>query len=84
MDDPLVIVNAAIDQHTKMIKQMKGVPGVFPISLLLVLNVTWEDLMILVPLISKRLYYRFSACSSPCVKCWNIKLICFMRPCTMS
>ncbi|XP_038970433.1 S-adenosyl-L-methionine-dependent tRNA 4-demethylwyosine synthase-like [Phoenix dactylifera] len=28
MDDPLVIVNAAIDQHTKMIKQMKGVPGV--------------------------------------------------------
>ncbi|EHA8587403.1 S-adenosyl-L-methionine-dependent tRNA 4-demethylwyosine synthase [Cocos nucifera] len=28
MDDPLVIVNAAIDQHTKMIKQMKGVPVV--------------------------------------------------------
>ncbi|KAI0497629.1 hypothetical protein KFK09_020861 [Dendrobium nobile] len=28
MDDPLVIVDAAIDQHTKMIKQMKGVPGV--------------------------------------------------------
>jgi hypothetical protein len=28
MDDPLVIVNAAIDQHTKMVKQMKGVPGV--------------------------------------------------------
>ncbi|KAK1323841.1 hypothetical protein QJS10_CPA02g01135 [Acorus calamus] len=28
MDDPLEIVNAAIDQHTKMIKQMKGVPGV--------------------------------------------------------
>ncbi|XXG45624.1 hypothetical protein AAC387_Pa02g0663 [Persea americana] len=30
MDDPLEIVNAAIDQHTKMIKQMKGVPGVKP------------------------------------------------------
>lgn len=29
MDDPLEIVNAAIDQHTKMIKQMKGVPGGF-------------------------------------------------------
>ncbi|KAL5558052.1 hypothetical protein UlMin_034263 [Ulmus minor] len=28
MDDPLEIVNSAIDQHTKMIKQMKGVPGV--------------------------------------------------------
>ncbi|KAF5182037.1 S-adenosyl-l-methionine-dependent trna 4-demethylwyosine synthase [Thalictrum thalictroides] len=28
MDDPLVIVNTAIDEHTKMIKQMKGVPGV--------------------------------------------------------
>ncbi|KAK2660526.1 hypothetical protein Ddye_007059 [Dipteronia dyeriana] len=28
MDDPLVIVNTAIDLHTKMIKQMKGVPGV--------------------------------------------------------
>ncbi|KAK1256732.1 hypothetical protein QJS04_geneDACA024040 [Acorus gramineus] len=28
MDDPLEIVNAAIDQHRKMIKQMKGVPGV--------------------------------------------------------
>ncbi|XP_058069030.1 S-adenosyl-L-methionine-dependent tRNA 4-demethylwyosine synthase [Magnolia sinica] len=28
MDDPLEIVNAAIDQHTRMIKQMKGVPGV--------------------------------------------------------
>lgn len=27
MDDPLVIVNSAIDLHTKMIKQMKGVPG---------------------------------------------------------
>jgi wyosine [tRNA(Phe)-imidazoG37] synthetase (radical SAM superfamily) len=27
MDDPLDIVNAAIDQHTKMVKQMKGVPG---------------------------------------------------------
>lgn len=29
MDDPLVIVNTAIDLHTKMIKQMKGVPGMF-------------------------------------------------------
>lgn len=29
MDDPVEIVNAAIDQHTKMIKQMKGVPGGF-------------------------------------------------------
>ncbi|XAR64120.1 tRNA 4-demethylwyosine synthase (AdoMet-dependent) [Bertholletia excelsa] len=28
MDDPLDIVNSAIDLHTKMIKQMKGVPGV--------------------------------------------------------
>ncbi|XP_050212642.1 S-adenosyl-L-methionine-dependent tRNA 4-demethylwyosine synthase [Mercurialis annua] len=28
MDDPLEIVNSAIDQHMKMIKQMKGVPGV--------------------------------------------------------
>jgi tRNA wybutosine-synthesizing protein 1 len=27
MDDPLDIVNAALDQHVKMIKQMKGVPG---------------------------------------------------------
>lgn len=27
MDDPLEIVNSAIDLHTKMIKQMKGVPG---------------------------------------------------------
>ncbi|KAF6136260.1 hypothetical protein GIB67_042745 [Kingdonia uniflora] len=30
MDDPLEIVNSAIEQHTKMIKQMKGVPGVKP------------------------------------------------------
>ncbi|KAF8768938.1 hypothetical protein HU200_007078 [Digitaria exilis] len=30
MDEPLDIVNAAIDQHTKMVKQMKGVPGVKP------------------------------------------------------
>ncbi|CAD6214826.1 unnamed protein product [Miscanthus lutarioriparius] len=30
MDDPLDIVNAAIDQHTKMVKQMKGLPGVKP------------------------------------------------------
>ncbi|XP_047982697.1 S-adenosyl-L-methionine-dependent tRNA 4-demethylwyosine synthase isoform X2 [Salvia hispanica] len=28
MDDPLVIVDTAIDLHKKMIKQMKGVPGV--------------------------------------------------------
>ncbi|KAK9269807.1 hypothetical protein L1049_025380 [Liquidambar formosana] len=28
MDDPLEIVDSAIDLHTKMIKQMKGVPGV--------------------------------------------------------
>eukprot|EP00252_Welwitschia_mirabilis_P017410 TRINITY_DN3859_c0_g1_i1.p1 TRINITY_DN3859_c0_g1~~TRINITY_DN3859_c0_g1_i1.p1 ORF type:complete len:726 (-),score=97.12 TRINITY_DN3859_c0_g1_i1:406-2583(-) len=28
MDDPLQIVDGAIDQHTRMIKQMKGVPGV--------------------------------------------------------
>lgn len=28
MDDPIEIVEAALDQHTKMIKQMKGVPGV--------------------------------------------------------
>ncbi|KAL8141200.1 LOW QUALITY PROTEIN: hypothetical protein V2J09_007221 [Rumex salicifolius] len=28
MDDPIVIVNTAIELHTKMIKQMKGVPGV--------------------------------------------------------
>lgn len=30
MDDPVDIVNGALDQHTKMIKQMKGVPGVKP------------------------------------------------------
>lgn len=29
MDDPIEIVNTAIDLHTKMIKQMKGVPGLF-------------------------------------------------------
>ncbi|KAA8537631.1 hypothetical protein F0562_027239 [Nyssa sinensis] len=28
MDDPIDIVNSAIDLHTKMIRQMKGVPGV--------------------------------------------------------
>ncbi|CAI0436235.1 unnamed protein product [Linum tenue] len=28
MDDALEIVNSALDQHKKMIKQMKGVPGV--------------------------------------------------------
>ncbi|XP_052202195.1 S-adenosyl-L-methionine-dependent tRNA 4-demethylwyosine synthase isoform X2 [Diospyros lotus] len=28
MDNPLDIVNSAIDLHTKMIKQMRGVPGV--------------------------------------------------------
>ncbi|XP_027094704.1 S-adenosyl-L-methionine-dependent tRNA 4-demethylwyosine synthase-like [Coffea arabica] len=28
MDDPLEIVNTAIELHTKMIRQMKGVPGV--------------------------------------------------------
>ncbi|KAL3505297.1 hypothetical protein ACH5RR_035138 [Cinchona calisaya] len=28
MDDPLEIVDTAIDLHTKMIRQMKGVPGV--------------------------------------------------------
>lgn len=27
MDDPVEIVNTALDLHTKMIKQMKGVPG---------------------------------------------------------
>lgn len=27
MDNPLEIVDVAIDEHTKMIKQMKGVPG---------------------------------------------------------
>ena len=26
MDDPLDIVNTAIDEHRKMVKQMKGVP----------------------------------------------------------
>uniref|UniRef100_A0A453LXD0 tRNA 4-demethylwyosine synthase (AdoMet-dependent) n=1 Tax=Aegilops tauschii subsp. strangulata TaxID=200361 RepID=A0A453LXD0_AEGTS len=30
MDDPLDIVNTAIDEHRKMVKQMKGVPGVKP------------------------------------------------------
>lgn len=29
MDDPIEIVNTAIDLHTNMIKQMKGVPGTF-------------------------------------------------------
>ncbi|CAN1835769.1 S-adenosyl-L-methionine-dependent tRNA 4-demethylwyosine synthase [Linum perenne] len=28
MDDPLEILNSALDQHKQMIKQMKGVPGV--------------------------------------------------------
>ncbi|XP_020206829.1 S-adenosyl-L-methionine-dependent tRNA 4-demethylwyosine synthase [Cajanus cajan] len=28
MDDPIEIINTAIDLHTNMIKQMKGVPGV--------------------------------------------------------
>ncbi|XP_023728568.1 S-adenosyl-L-methionine-dependent tRNA 4-demethylwyosine synthase [Lactuca sativa] len=28
MDDPLMIVNSALEEHKKMIKQMKGVPGV--------------------------------------------------------
>lgn len=27
MDDPVEIVDTAIDLHAKMIKQMKGVPG---------------------------------------------------------
>jgi tRNA wybutosine-synthesizing protein 1 len=27
MDDPIEIVTGALEQHTKMIKQMKGVPG---------------------------------------------------------
>lgn len=31
MDDPVDIVNGALEQHTKMIKQMKGVPGNFVI-----------------------------------------------------
>jgi tRNA wybutosine-synthesizing protein 1 len=30
MDDPIDIVNGAVDAHTRMIKQMKGVPGVKP------------------------------------------------------
>lgn len=29
MDDPLMIVNSALEEHKKMIKQMKGVPGGF-------------------------------------------------------
>lgn len=29
MDDPKEIVKGALDLHTKMIKQMKGVPGSF-------------------------------------------------------
>ncbi|XP_057424172.1 S-adenosyl-L-methionine-dependent tRNA 4-demethylwyosine synthase [Lotus japonicus] len=28
MDDPIEIVNSALDQHRNMVKQMKGVPGV--------------------------------------------------------
>jgi len=27
MDDPMEIVNSAIDLHKNMVKQMKGVPG---------------------------------------------------------
>ena len=34
MDDPLEIVNSAIDLHTNMIKQMKGVPGNLFLSVL--------------------------------------------------
>ncbi|CAM6112611.1 unnamed protein product [Calypogeia fissa] len=30
MDDPIDLVNAALDQHTRMINEMKGVPGVKP------------------------------------------------------
>ena len=30
MDDPLELVEAAISEHCKMVKQMKGVPGVLP------------------------------------------------------
>lgn len=35
MDDPIEIVNTAVDLHTKMIKQMKGVPGEYSIFVLL-------------------------------------------------
>lgn len=35
MDDPIEIVNTAIDLHAKMIKQMKGVPGEYSIFVLL-------------------------------------------------
>lgn len=34
MDDPLEIVNTAIDLHKKMIKQMKGVPGMLLVHFL--------------------------------------------------
>jgi len=30
MDDPLELVEAAVSEHRKMVKQMKGVPGVLP------------------------------------------------------
>ena len=30
MDDPLELVEAAVSEHCKMVKQMKGVPGVLP------------------------------------------------------
>jgi hypothetical protein len=40
MDDPLDIVNAAIDQHTKMVKQMKGVPGAY-ILLYVLIHGSW-------------------------------------------
>lgn len=41
MDDPLEIVNTAIDLHTKMIKQMKGVPGKCHIFVLIIVSL-WD------------------------------------------
>jgi tRNA wybutosine-synthesizing protein 1 len=34
MDDPLELVEAAVSEHCKMVKQMKGVPGVLPEKLI--------------------------------------------------
>lgn len=43
MDDPIDIVNSAIDQHTKMIKQMKGVPGSSNAPFSLLGSVIWNS-----------------------------------------
>lgn len=62
MDDPLVIVNTAIDLHTKMIKQMKGVPGMFN---KLFQGTTWyfnQIFQFLMSLCSTRVHIKYFSC----------------------